>query len=177
MKEIDLGPIPNHCTCPNGDFRHCHGQTQSLELQIDDLKKQVDDWRRNLMEEVKDRKEKERLNGDMRELLERFARGSAKCTHGFEPGSKHIVPDDCVFLVCQAATLLKLGYLKRDATEKRKCGLSKPLGNGETCVRDFGHSEPCEHQKRDVPIPPCAACHGPFPGHEPGCPFSYDQPE
>jgi hypothetical protein len=31
-------------------------------------------------------------------------------------------------------------------TEKRKCGLSKPLGHGETCIKDFGHSDPCDHR-------------------------------
>lgn len=31
-------------------------------------------------------------------------------------------------------------------------------------------------EKRDVPIPVCAACHGAFPGHQPGCSFGYDQP-
>lgn len=31
--------------------------------------------------------------------------------------------------------------------------------------------------KRVVPVPICASCHGAFPGHQPGCPFGYDQPE
>jgi hypothetical protein len=34
-------------------------------------------------------------------------------------------------------------------------------------------------EKRDVPVPVCAACRGAFPGHEPRCPFGgpEDPPE
>ena len=31
-------------------------------------------------------------------------------------------------------------------------------------------------KKQDIPVSNCAACHGAWPGHQPGCPFSFDQP-
>lgn len=101
----------------------------ALEAKVHDLK----DLNANLRDEVKrltalvstvahnDAKQLSAMhlqNSEMKELLGRFAKDSAKCQHMFEAGSKHVVPDDCVFLVCQAATLLKTGRLKRDLTEK-----------------------------------------------------------
>jgi hypothetical protein len=44
-------------------------------------------------------------------------------------------------------------------------------------LADAGIVKLREAEKRDVPVPACAACRGAFPGHQPGCPFSYDQPE
>lgn len=47
--------------------------------------------------------------------------------------------------------------------------------DSKTC----GKPMPCEDHKikKDVSVPDCAACHGAFPGHQPGCPFGYDAPE
>lgn len=48
-------------------------EREALKLQNQELQKQIDDWRRNLMEEVKDRKEKERLNDELKDALEHAA--------------------------------------------------------------------------------------------------------
>lgn len=50
-------------------------------------------------------------------------------------------------------------------SEKPKCGLSKPLGGGETCVLDSGHRGPCDHAEKrkclhgvEVGDGPCGLC-------------------
>lgn len=46
-----------------------------------------------------------------------------------------------------------------DGVEKRKCGLTKPLGNGETCALEVGHIGPCDHAlKRVEPSQKCSNC-------------------
>lgn len=55
---------------------------------------------------------------------------------------------------CQAA--------REALSEKPKCSLTKPLGNGETCVLEIGHRGPCNHIALKRVAQPqffCEKCH------------------
>jgi hypothetical protein len=38
----DLGPVPTKCSCPEGDFRFCHGEKDRLLLQVRAMQEIVD---------------------------------------------------------------------------------------------------------------------------------------
>lgn len=130
------------------------------ELQIGDLNKQINDWRRNLMEEVKDRKEQVRLNGELVKALRHEVFGNEPCNDDCEPGGWR----KCLGCDRRAKAAIKGTSEKRKgvwtAEEVTKINVDAKALQQELCEHKWAHIEDhhviCEKCKHTADL--CWTC-------------------
>lgn len=125
-------------------------EVKRLELQVDGLKKDL-----AFAKEVEATGDKmlgdaSRLNGEMRKALDHLFSDPGihpVVMRRFVGSSQEGVPTiDEGIQKCKRCVDALLAVSEAYFALKRKCGLAKPLGSGERCVREFGHLEPCDHR-------------------------------
>lgn len=132
-------------------------ELRQRDLQIDGLKKELGETQSAAI--------KWKENSD---ILERICTLSGKHREEAERLNgilKKALYEECRGIACESEGCY-VGYRSCSGCEARAKAAYGP-----------GWGESQEQGKRDVPVPNCAACHGAFPGHQPGCPFGNDGPE